>query len=70
MALYSIVCVCVTRLPKLKPASQLQAPQTEITVLPSGLRVISQETYGQAATLGIFVDAGSRLEDGKASLLP
>lgn len=51
-------------LPKLKPASQLQAPQTEVTVLPSGLRVISQETYGQAATLGVFVDAGSRHEDG------
>lgn len=50
-------------LPKLKPASQLKPPQTEVSVLPSGLRVISQETYGQAATLGIFVDAGSRFED-------
>lgn len=66
-ALYHVLialCVHRYRLPKLKPASQLQAPQTEITVLPSGLRVISQETYGQAATLGIFIDAGSRLEDG------
>ncbi|RLN85772.1 hypothetical protein BBJ28_00007056 [Nothophytophthora sp. Chile5] len=51
-------------LPTLKPASQLKPPQTEISVLPSGLRVISQETYGQAATLGIFIDAGSRFEDG------
>ncbi|TYZ58985.1 hypothetical protein PybrP1_002137 [[Pythium] brassicae (nom. inval.)] len=50
-------------LPKLKPASQLQAPQTEVTVLSSGLRVISQETYGQAATIGVFIDAGSRHED-------
>lgn len=50
-------------LPQLKPASQLKPPQTEISVLPSGLRVISQETYGQAATLGIFIDAGSRFED-------
>ncbi|KAJ0410832.1 hypothetical protein ATCC90586_010155 [Pythium insidiosum] len=50
-------------LPQLRPASQLQAPETEITTLPSGLRVISHETYGQAATLGIFVDAGSRYED-------
>lgn len=50
-------------LPKLKPASQLKAPLTETSVLPSGLRVISQETYGQAATLGIFIDAGSRFED-------
>jgi predicted Zn-dependent peptidase len=24
--------------------------------------VISQETYGQAATLGLFIDAGSRYE--------
>lgn len=50
-------------LPTLKPASQLKAPQTEVCELPSGLRVISQETYGQAATLGIFIDAGSRFED-------
>lgn len=54
----------MARLPKLKPASQLAAPQTEISVLPSGLRVISQETYGQAATVGVFVDVGSRFEDG------
>ncbi|RHY92792.1 hypothetical protein DYB37_002990 [Aphanomyces astaci] len=50
-------------LPVLKPASQLQAPRTETTVLPNGLRVISQETYGQASTVGLFVDAGSRFED-------
>ena len=37
------------RLPVLKPASQLEAPHTEITVLPNGLRVISQETYGQVS---------------------
>ncbi|EQC31326.1 hypothetical protein SDRG_10928 [Saprolegnia diclina VS20] len=49
-------------LPVLKPASQLKAPQTETTVLPNGLRVISQETYGQATTIGLFVDAGSRHE--------
>lgn len=58
------MCVCAASLPKLKPASQLAAPQTEISVLPSGLRVISQETYGQAATIGVFIDAGSRFEDG------
>ncbi|TMW60009.1 hypothetical protein Poli38472_000051 [Pythium oligandrum] len=50
-------------LPQLKPASQLSAPTTEVTTLPSGLRVISQDTYGQAATLGVFVDTGSRYED-------
>ncbi|OQS07451.1 hypothetical protein THRCLA_00532 [Thraustotheca clavata] len=49
-------------LPVLKPASQLEAPHTEMTVLPNGLRVISQETYGQATTIGLFVDAGSRHE--------
>ena len=51
-------------LPVLKPASQLQAPETQVTTLPNGLRVVTQETYGQAATLGLFVDAGSRFEDG------
>ncbi|KAF0689618.1 Aste57867_18949 [Aphanomyces stellatus] len=50
-------------LPVLKPASQLKAPRTELTVLPNGLRVISQETYGQASTVGLFIDAGSRFED-------
>uniref|UniRef100_A0AAV1TDA0 Alpha-MPP n=1 Tax=Peronospora matthiolae TaxID=2874970 RepID=A0AAV1TDA0_9STRA len=49
-------------LPTLKPASQLKAPETKISLLPSGLRVISHETYGQAATLGLFIDAGSRDE--------
>lgn len=57
-------CGRTGRLPTLKPASQLAAPQTQISVLPSGLRVISQETYGQAATIGVFIDAGSRVEDG------
>ncbi|CCI40389.1 unnamed protein product [Albugo candida] len=50
-------------LPKLKSANQLQAPITQISTLNSGLRVISQETYGQAATIGLFVNAGSRHED-------
>ncbi|KAI9906181.1 hypothetical protein PsorP6_016146 [Peronosclerospora sorghi] len=53
-------------LPSLKPASQLKPPKTEVSVLSSGLRVISQETYGQAATLGIFIDTGSRFEDAES----
>ncbi|DAZ97009.1 TPA: hypothetical protein N0F65_011924 [Lagenidium giganteum] len=50
-------------LPQLKPACQLEAPRTQVTTLPSGLRVISHDTYGQAATVGMFIDAGSRFED-------
>lgn len=57
------------RLPVLKPASQLQVPTTQASTLDNGLRVISQETYGQAATLGLFVDAGSRYETGESSSL-
>ena len=62
LLLYSCRFEC--SLPKLKSANQLQAPTTEITTLKSGLRVISQETYGQATTIGLFVIAGSRDEDG------
>jgi hypothetical protein len=49
-------------LPRLRPARNLPSPQLQLTTLPSGLRVASQETYGQIATLALFVDAGSMYE--------
>lgn len=49
--------------PLLKPASQLKVPQTEMSTLSNGLRIVTQETYGQASTLGLFIDAGSCYED-------
>jgi len=46
------------------PASSLRtAPQTQVTTLPNGIRVASQETYGQVSTLGVLANAcGSRYE--------
>src|SRR5690606_33672157 len=49
-------------IPKLQPFSQKPKPKTEMTVLPNGLRVVSEETYRASSSLGLFVDAGSRYE--------
>jgi processing peptidase subunit alpha len=44
------------------PADQLETPETMLTTLPNGVRVVSQETYGQVSTVGVVSDVGSRLE--------
>jgi mitochondrial-processing peptidase subunit alpha len=44
------------------PATELQVPTTQITTLPNGMRVVSQETYGQVSTVGVVMDVGSRQE--------
>jgi processing peptidase subunit alpha len=36
--------------------------ETRVTRLDNGLRVASQEAFGQYSTVGVFVDAGSRYE--------
>merc|ERR1719375_2787175 len=43
----------------------LQAPVTEVTKLRSGLRDASETTYGETATVGVWIDAGSRYETAK-----
>ena len=45
-----------------QPVSSLPAPETKMTTLANGLRVASEETYGQNTSLGLFVDTGSRYE--------
>jgi hypothetical protein len=43
--------------------SSLITPVTHVTTLSNGIRVASQETYGQVSTLGVLANAcGSRLE--------
>jgi processing peptidase subunit beta len=37
-------------------------PATKVTTLPNGLRVATQETFSEAASVGIFIDAGVRSE--------
>jgi len=44
------------------PQTSMSIPSTEISTLPNGIRVASQETYGQVTTFGIISDCGSRLE--------
>jgi processing peptidase subunit alpha len=48
--------------PKLQPFSAKPKPKTEMTVLPNGLKVVSEETYRASSSLGLFIDAGSRYE--------
>jgi processing peptidase subunit beta len=38
------------------------SPLTELTTLPNGMRVASEARFGETASVGIWIDAGSRLE--------
>jgi len=49
-------------LPPTQPIENLPAPQMQLSKLSNGLRVASQETYGQLCNFGLFIDAGSRIE--------
>ncbi|RLN97133.1 hypothetical protein BBJ28_00015156, partial [Nothophytophthora sp. Chile5] len=44
------------------PSYVLNAPATEVTTLPSGLRVASEGSHGETATVGVWIGAGSRYE--------
>mmetsp|Transcript_43597 Transcript_43597/g.105179 ORF Transcript_43597/g.105179 Transcript_43597/m.105179 type:complete len:583 (+) Transcript_43597:154-1902(+) len=44
------------------PSTELSAPETLITKLDNGIRVVSQETYGQMCTIGVLTNVGSRHE--------
>mmetsp|Transcript_52033 Transcript_52033/g.89353 ORF Transcript_52033/g.89353 Transcript_52033/m.89353 type:complete len:501 (+) Transcript_52033:85-1587(+) len=44
------------------PNRLLSAPDTKITTLPSGLRVATEERHGETASVGVWIDAGSRYE--------
>jgi len=41
----------------------INVPATQVTVLESGLRVASEDSGSPTATVGIWIDAGSRYED-------
>lgn len=43
-------------------APPLLTPETQITTLPSGLRVATEKRHGETATVGVWIDAGSRYE--------
>jgi len=44
------------------PPFLLSAPKTEVGTLGNGLRVASQGGHGDTATVGVYIDAGSRYE--------
>ena len=53
--------------------SVASVPPTKVSQLPSGLRVASEDTGGETATVGVWIDAGSSFEtdadNGSAHLL-
>jgi len=44
------------------PREALSTPKTEVSTLDNGIRVASQETYGQVCSFGLISNCGSRLE--------
>ena len=59
---FSISTSPPTSIPPNLPRESLTTPQTEVTLLDNGIRVASQETYGQVTTFGLISNCGSRLE--------
>lgn len=49
-----------------EPAAWNQAP-TKVTTLPNGLRVASKESFGEIASVGVFIDAGVRSETAETA---
>jgi len=47
------------------PSYLLNVPPTQISTLPSKLRVATEETFGETATIGVFIDSGSVYENEK-----
>lgn len=51
-----------TKLAYTYPQSLLNVPETKVTTLKNGFRVASENTNLETATVGIWIDAGSRFE--------
>jgi hypothetical protein len=49
------------------PASLLHYPLTRVTELSNGLRVASESGPGETATVGVWIETGSRYEDEKTN---
>lgn len=56
-------CGSMCSIPASRPLNASLSPAVQCTTLSNGLRVVSQENYGQVATIALFVDAGSMYED-------
>lgn len=53
-------------IPPNAPQDSLETPETQLTTLDNGLRIASQETYGQCTTFGIISNCGSRYESSQS----
>jgi len=49
------------------PSYIVDVPPTKLSVLDNKLRVATEESYGETATIGVFIDAGSVYEDEKTN---
>jgi len=49
------------------PAYVLNAPTTDVSTLSNGLRVASETGFGETATVGVYIDAGSRYETAETN---
>jgi processing peptidase subunit alpha len=59
---FSIATTPPSNIPPNLPTSAMITPTTQITQLTNGIRVASQETYGQVTCFGLLSNCGSRLE--------
>lgn len=59
---HKIMPVKPSYIPSNLPSKDLEIPATKVSTLSNGLRVASQETYGQVSTVGVFANVGSRYE--------
>jgi hypothetical protein len=56
-------------LPALSPSSNPATP-LQFTTLPNGLTVASRDNHGAVASVGVYVKAGSRYEEGTSPVCP
>jgi predicted Zn-dependent peptidase len=43
----------------------LNVPPTRVTTLPNALKIASETTHGETATIGVFINCGSANEEEK-----
>jgi predicted Zn-dependent peptidase len=49
------------------PSHLTHLPPTNVTTLQNKLRVATEESYGETATIGVWIDAGSVYENEKTN---
>ncbi len=57
----------LSRLPHISSESLSRYPHTKLTTLPNGIRVATERGFGETATVGVWVDTGSRYESAETN---